>query len=103
MMNNFASDIEEVVGDESIEAIVVGSTRGWDPKDHPTPGIEAWKDARPRLDYEYNTGFGGQDCHSIYAWTATRILFVGTYDGSTWIQSLPRNPIAGEPTSVGGE
>ena len=35
-------------------------------------------------------------------WTDQRILFVGCYDGSHWITSMPRNPTPFMPHAVGG-
>lgn len=118
-MSNFAADIEEAAGDEAILGIVVRQ-HDWhddDDDDDEYLGIEAmkpyipkeargivvpWMYARPWLDREYDTGFGGAECWAIYAWTPTRVLFVDVYDGATSIQSVPRNPIACRPTMPGG-
>jgi hypothetical protein len=110
-MANFAADIEEVAKGEPIEAIVIGAMGGYeweeDIGERVIPvsqrnKILSWEEARPLLDYEYGTGYGGVECHAIYAWTPTRILFVSQYDGSTEIESAPRNPTAGSPGIPGG-
>ena len=92
----FAKDILEEAGDEPIEAIAVSKMRGysWDEETDHSLGCSpvAWADAFPVLNYEYDEGFGGQDCHDIWAWTPTRVLFVHEYDGATRIASAPRFP-----------
>lgn len=106
-----AQEIEEAANGEPIEAIVVGLRRDGDPPwrddpqpeegDFPTPDVVlTWDEARPHLDYTYDAGFGGQDCHSLYAWTASRVLFVAEYDGSTRVTWVHRNPTATTPRSV---
>ena len=40
-------------------------------------------------------------CYSMYAWTQGRVLFVSEYDGSTMINSCPRNPCAMIPKVYG--
>jgi hypothetical protein len=113
----FARDIERAAG-EPIEAIVIGAF-GWGNIDD-EPGeaygegdsrgvprekrgvVLSWDEARPLLDYEYTRGYGAPDCHAIMAWSASWVLVVGTYDGSTWLSSTPRNPVADEPKMVGG-
>lgn len=54
----------------------------------------SWEELRPHLDYEYDRGYGGQDCHDVYIWTEDRVYFVWEYDGATWLQSVPRNFLA---------
>ena len=48
--------------------------------------------AREYLNYEYDVGFGSRDCHNIYAWTKSYVLYVHGYDGSTSITYVKRNP-----------
>lgn len=102
-MSTFAEDIEAAAEGELIEAIVVAGHRhapsSWQeevPRSTPE-GVLSWAEARPILDYEYDGGFGSSDCHPIYAWTATRVLFVVEYDGSTSVVSVPRHPVAEDP------
>ena len=92
----FADDILEAAGSEHIEAIAVGPCRGYswsDETDHALgPNPVSWEAAFPVLNYDYDDGFGGQDCHDFWAWTPTRVLFVHEYDGATRIASAPRHP-----------
>lgn len=93
-MTNFKADILTEAGDEPILAIVVGATRSWydeEPHNLGTAPV-SWELAAPVLDYEYSAGFGSQDCHDIIAWTATKVLSIHEYDGSTSVISVPRNP-----------
>jgi len=96
MSETFADDILEAAGDEPIIAIAVGPTRRWTYADEPDHNLGnqpvEWEAAKPVLSYEYDAGYGGQDCHDFWAWTPTRVLFVHEYDGSTSIASAPRNP-----------
>jgi hypothetical protein len=108
-MSNFAQDIEEATGGEAIEGIVIGEM-GWSdyneegrliPKDKKNVVLQ-WSEARPLLDYEYSTGYGAPECHAIYAYTATRVIYVYQYDGATGVVWLPRNPIDGPVEMPGG-
>jgi hypothetical protein len=54
--------------------------------------VEPWADASTKIDYEYNSGFGGADCHAVIAWGNRFVYFVHEYDGATGIQCVPRNP-----------
>lgn len=113
----FATDIEERAAGEPIEGIVIGAF-GWGSIDdepgeaygesqHSVPlGMRGcvlpWEQARPLLDYGYDSGYGAPGCHKVTAWTATQVIFVGTYDGATWVTSVPRHPGAHDPKMVGG-
>jgi hypothetical protein len=113
----FWETIKQEAGDEAIEAVVIGGfassyfsekyqiTDGVDVK-----GIPAAKhnvrlteaEASRYLDYDYDGGYGGVDVHAVYAWTASRVLFVAQYDGKTWPTSVPRSPGDSEPSMPGG-
>lgn len=100
--------LEGAAGGEAIEGIVIGEF-GWDSyglrEDHPpvrTGVVLTWDEARPMLDYAYDAGYGAPDCHAVWAWTASRVLFVVQYDGSTGVQWVPRNPTSGDPDMPGG-
>ena len=92
----------EAKSGETILSIVVGqhySTLSGDPAPDENV-ILGREEGLAKLDYEYDNGFGGADCHPFYAWTQSRVFFV--YDGSTGLAWLPRNPIACEPWFGGG-
>lgn len=54
--------------------------------------VEPWAEASKKLDYQYNNGFGGADCHAVIAWGERYVYFVHEYDGATGINCVPRNP-----------
>jgi len=104
----FAQDIEAAAGDEEIIAIAIAPIRGGysRPDDKPDHGLGSnaipWAEAKPILSYQYCTGYGGQECHDFWAWTATRVLFVHEYDGSTTIGSAPIAPTPFTENTVQG-
>lgn len=100
-MSNFKQDILAAAAGEPILAIAVSAFRSWhyQLRDNPATSDHdlgsapvSWDKAEPVLDYEYDDGYGGQDCHDIWAWTATRVLSIHEYDGSTLVISVARNP-----------
>ena len=109
-MDTFAEEIERMVGEEEILGVtyVPGLNPGGYPWDDETPPhwrdarpaavLRSWEEARPDFLYQYPAGFG---CHSVYIWTASRVLLTGIYEDSTWLESVPRNPQACEPHAVG--
>lgn len=111
-MKTFADEILDEAGGEPIVGIVLNGGRGrrWKYEDgcpNVTPAelvgkLVDWPTAKPLLDYDYARGYGGEDCHAVTAWTAYRVIFVGCYDGATWVTSVPRNPQDCKPTMVGG-
>lgn len=108
-MPTFKDAILEEVGKETIEAIVIGEF-GWhgyrnDGKPaykHVIGKLLSWEEASPILDYEYESGHGATGaCQAITAWTPDHVYFIGTYDGRTWVDCVPRNPLAYIPSMVG--
>ena len=104
-MNNFAQEIEDCAG-ETIRGIVISANKhGWDWAENDEGPEEAnkvltWRKAKPLLSYSYDAGYGGQDCHSIYAWTDNWIVLVSEYDGATHVVKVPRNPVDCKPESI---
>ena len=98
----FAGDIEAAAG-EPVEFAVIGTDRWWEEEDRrgipkEKKGVVlAWNEARQLLNYGYSTGFGGADCHPIYAWSEHWVLFVSEYDGSTTINRISRFPVPSYP------
>ena len=98
-MANLVKWITEQMKEDEIEGVVIGEgevnhkERG----DPPIGVLITWKEAKPFLDYEFNSGFGGADCDPIYLWTKDRVYFIREYDGSTRLLSIPRNPITCMP------
>ena len=112
-MSTFKDDILSAVEGSPIEAVVLGS-KGWDeiymyneedervPVPWPTGEVIPWEEALPFLEYDFDRGYGGPECHAIYVWTKDRVFFVSQYDGSTGIESIPRNPTDELPSMPGG-
>lgn len=96
-MANFLHDIEQALNGEVVEGIVLG-TRGplWGRDEALTDRqVRSWDEVKAQLDYEYDAGYGCEDCHALWIWTPTRVLFICCYDGSTWVSGVPRNPTPG--------
>jgi hypothetical protein len=99
-MANFKQDILAVIKEDPIQAVVISAFReGWgESKTRFIPGnnlagqIIQLPEALEALDYEYESGFGCQDCHSIYLYSADWVYYIHEYDGATGIVYLPRNP-----------
>ena len=104
-MANFLDDILKALGSElpDVEAIsILGPIQsaahycGGDLRNADLAHLYAetltWAEAIPHLDYPYDPGFGSMDCHDILIWTKDSIFYVHEYDGSTSLQSFPRNP-----------
>lgn len=114
----FAEDIEQAAQGQNIEAVVIGEFGwgSWDGNDNTAYGVQerhkaasgrrgevlTWDEARGLLDYTYDTSHGAPQCHAMTAWTKDLVLWVGEYDGATWISSAPRNPVEHEPEMSGG-
>ena len=105
-MANLYDWIMEEAGSEVIEGIVIG-----DPPfcadDIPKLDIQfnkllKWDDVKDLLHYKFDDSFGSEECHPITVWTTTKVMFIGYYDGSTWITTVPRNPCDDIPQFVGG-
>jgi hypothetical protein len=93
----FADEIEEAAEGEPILYAVIG--KDWDsdgytdiPLDEPLP----WDVARAFLARDFYT------YPPVYAWSDNWVVFVNTYDGSTSVRSLPRNPVKCHPYKPGG-
>lgn len=56
------------------------------------------------LDREFCDGYGGSEGHKFLAWDKEYVYFPCTYDGSEWVERVPRNPVDnGGICHVGGE
>lgn len=112
--SNLVRWIEEAAKNDAIEAVVIGPF-GWGdwgdledgfredgcpvkiPKDK-RGVVLPWDEAKKLLDYDFDSGFGSAECHAIYAWSASLVMWIHEYDGSTHLMTAPRNPIACKPT-----
>ncbi len=102
--------ITEAAAGEPVVGVVLGEM-GWgdygneDVPDYakcPKNKLMSWEEALPFLSYDFATGFGAPGCQAVHAWTEKRVIFVSQYDGSTCIESVPRNPQDCEPSMPGG-
>jgi hypothetical protein len=102
--------IEGEANGEPIVAIVIVEM-GWvgynEPKEGPLPEklrgtVLSWEEAVPFLQYEFSADYGAPGCQAITVWTASKVIFISQYDGSTSIHSVPRNPVAHMPIMPGG-
>ena len=61
------------------------------------------EEARPHMQcWSFDGGFGAPECYATYVWTNQRVIWVTQYDGSTGLDSMPRNPVACVPSMPGG-
>lgn len=107
------TDLEEYLKDgEVIEGIVFGEY-GWSsyrqPKDAPVPKeifgkLLLWDETTFSYmeGWSFYGGWGSPECYAVYVWTDQRVIWVTQYDGSTTLDSAPRNPIDILPGMPGG-
>ena len=110
-MDTFADYIKAVV-EEPIEAMVIGKYGGDWPHiyshnlitipEEKLGVILSGDEALSLLVQPYEGGYGSPDCHAVYIWTKTRVYWVTQYDGSTSLDSAPRNPEPVMPIMPGG-
>ena len=55
-----------------------------------------------KLDAGFDCGFGGVEGKPFTLWTQQRVYFPAQYDGSEWVESVPRNPCNEVTKHVGG-
>ena len=99
MRISFAKDLEEVAC-EAIHFCVIGDGSPRDIPKEKKGKVLPWSDAFGLLDYAYDDGYGGADCHAVYCYTQNYIVFVGEYDGSTWPERIPRSPMECTPSMI---
>ena len=109
-MNAYEDLLEHLHEGETIEAIVFGEW-GWGsygeesvvvPKDKQGVLLTP-EEAKPMMaGWSFNGGYGSPECYAVNVWTNKRVIWVTQYDGSTCLDSAPRNPIAHIPDMPGG-
>ena len=87
-----ADDLLAEAGDEQIVWVVIGDSSEATSANYAfglarNSKVLPWGDAEPLLNYDHDTAYGISDCHAVYAWTATRVLFVVASEGATEIGS----------------
>jgi hypothetical protein len=97
-MANFKQDIIEAVGDDTPTIIVIHKTETWykDPKyksgDSFADVSLTYEFGLDLLDYDYDAGYGAQDCHDILIWSNNWVYYIEEYDGATYVNKIPRTP-----------
>ena len=104
MKTTFSQDIIQAVDDDQIEVVYIPEFRsylGENTKFHPANSITnkyvPYPIALALLNYQYDPGFGGMDCHDIVMWSKTKVYYIHEYDGSTSITYVPRHPTSTTP------
>ena len=102
-MVNLKKSFEEkaaAMGDRLLSAVVGFDDRDrkYDDSESKPRDWETWEDAAKKIDYVYDSGFGGADCHAVIAWGEKYVYFVHEYDGATGISCVPRAPMRCAPT-----
>lgn len=101
---NAKKEILELCGDETIEAICIG-TIGYgvhSPKNPQFYSRENVNEALKLLDFEFDSSFGSENGYRLLAWTKTKVIIKVIYDGSETYEVVPRNPEVIMPEPYGG-
>lgn len=101
---------EDLEPNEIIEAIVFGNW-GWNGYKEPNPPFISLdhreilltsEEAKPLMqDWSFYSDYGSPLTYAVYIWTNKRIFWVTQYNGSTNLNSIPRNPQAILPEIFG--
>lgn len=59
------------------------------------------EEARQKLDYNFYSGYGEPLGPKFTLWTKTDVYFPAQYDGSEWIECVPRHPCSESKSHVG--
>jgi hypothetical protein len=54
------------------------------------------------LDINFDNGYGLAEGQPFTLWTKNRVYFPVQYDGSEWVESVPRNPNQEVKSHIGG-
>lgn len=70
---------------------------------------EAWSDVvrctltDAEMDVRFDEGYGSAEGKPFTLWTAQRVYFPVVYDGSEWVESVPREPCDEATKHFGGQ
>jgi len=98
---NWYIKLQKIDKKDKIVAIAV-KPKGYD-NEKESRLFKQLKSAKEMLDYDFDSGYGGSEGPHFTAWTDTNVYFPCTYDGSEWIQNIPRNPVKLAQGHIGGE
>mgnify|MGYP007071649709 FL=1 len=104
---NAKTEILKLTKDEKILAISIGKDprRRYEEDEGAAEFFEGAdvEKALRKLNFEFDSSWGGEEGYSVYVWTDTKVIVKGTYDGSEWYTFVPRNPSKTPiPESIGG-
>jgi len=72
------------------QAVEDGDYPGWSTERD--PAVEIADDNCALLDLEFDGGYGCPMAPAVIAYDDTYVYIVVQYDGSTWMERIPRNP-----------
>jgi hypothetical protein len=98
MLMNWRTELEQMLLDneDELEVLVVKS------ENRPMRPIAVPIDYGV-FDREFDGGYGGSEGCSFTAWGGKYVYFPAVYDGSEWIECVPRNPCLIATTHIGGQ
>ena len=101
-MSNAKDDLIELASGEKFEAIVLSRRKYYEWQDPEYFGPDMIKVALKELDFEFDSGYGGEEGFRLYAWTPTKVIIKSVYDGSEAYEAIPRHPSNIMPQAYGG-
>lgn len=108
-MTNWYKQLQQINAQTPIVAIVVKENSrkyGWGSEGECKQVYDGTKwcleAVRTLIDYEFDSGYGGEEGVHFTAWTADRVYFPACYDGAEWIEAVPRNPCDQATGHIGG-
>lgn len=108
------ADLMDALEEGEVVAGVVFGAYGWDGYHEeeflaqPIPAdkrgvVLTLNEARPLMHgWSFYGGYGAPTAYATYIWTNKRVIWVTQYDGSTTLDSAPRNPVDCVPGMPGG-
>lgn len=105
-MINLADRIESALTNPPEYAVIGEFGWGGYPEDDPNSKrvpedqqgiLLTWAQARPLLDYDYDSGYGSPECHAVYVWSRDQVAWLVDYDGSTSVRTAPTQPTSMMP------
>lgn len=104
-MRQWFAEFTERTG-ETPTKIVFGTMERWNESwaELPTAGVVVRFDSISSvvLDRTFDDGYGGTETPDICAWSKSWVIFSTNYDGSEYLEWVPRNPTDHRPVRPGG-
>lgn len=93
-MTNAKTELLEHIGDRRVEHVHIRRGDHWDSSRKVFDGT--LERVLPHLDFEYDSGYGGQELFGNIWYTDGTWSERGEYDGSEWWEHKERPPIPGQ-------